>query len=92
MIAIQMPDDLDKAYQLDLFHEELGDGTTPLNAAPASRQVYHSPPMVQPPLVCASIASRVDRTAQSLIRLAIIKDNWTALQNYRRAKGLLFYA
>jgi hypothetical protein len=83
MVAIQMPDDLDKSYQLDLFHEELGDGTTPLNAAHASRRVYHPPPMVQSQLVCASVASRVDRPAQSLIRLVVIKDKWTPLWNYR---------
>lgn len=29
LVAIQMPENLDKAYQLALLHEELGDGSTP---------------------------------------------------------------
>jgi hypothetical protein len=40
MVAIQMPEDLDKAYQLALLHEELGDGCMPLNSSVHDRRPH----------------------------------------------------
>jgi hypothetical protein len=87
MVAIQMQEDLDRAFQLALMHEELGDGTIPLNAAIVPRQVYHPPAVVHQPIMPTAL---VLHPAATMARPTAIEDKWTSLCNYKKAKGLCF--
>jgi hypothetical protein len=84
MVPIQMPEDLYKAYQLALLHEELGDGNTQLNTPAPGRRSYG-------PAVAHHVPARhVDREAPMHQKHPVTEDKWTALQNYRKAKGVCF--
>jgi hypothetical protein len=86
MVAIQMPEDLDKAYQLALLHEELGDGYTPLNAQNTVKRASfpgynNSPPQVN---------RTVDKVHTVASKSSMVDDRWAALRNFRKAKGLCY--
>jgi hypothetical protein len=83
MVAIQLPENLEIAYQLALLHEELGDGSTPFNIDLAPRR-YAAP--ISP---AAPVRVLVERAPAPLPRQAV-DDKWVALHTYRRAKGLCY--
>jgi hypothetical protein len=87
LVAIQLPQDLETAYNIALVHEEVGDGLTPLNSVQAAprRSISSS----QFP------ARELDdhRGLESVKPAESVKhpeDKLTALRNYRRAKNLCF--
>uniref|UniRef100_A0ACD5VUE0 Uncharacterized protein n=1 Tax=Avena sativa TaxID=4498 RepID=A0ACD5VUE0_AVESA len=91
MVAILLPEDLDEAYQLALLHEELGDGSTPINQQFQNtvRRPY-VPVAQQQNLPIPQAAPKLDRAPMQPIRPAAVEDKWSAFRNYRRAKGLCF--
>ena len=71
MVAIQLPSDLDTAYQLALLHEELGDGSTPFNSTALPKKTYgaYAPPVK--PATADKIPPAVNKQAG--------EDKWVAL-------------
>jgi hypothetical protein len=96
LVAIQQPADLDAAYTMALFYEELGDGCTPWNIVPtpvqSSRCTFSaSLPALLPPQPPAKwVSSTVEERKQTDPGRFSVDDKWSSLRAYRRSKGLCF--
>ena len=87
LVAVQLPKDLETAYNIALVQEEVGEGLNPFlfnnTAARRTLSLPHTPAR-QPE------DSRSTDTSKSSGFSRSSEDKFTALKNYRRAKGLCF--
>jgi hypothetical protein len=94
-VAIQQPQDLDKAIELALLFEELTEEPE-LVAAPSSPAYQSTIPRrapvipFQPPPKPAVPRLPEDRTAREPLKTISPDDKWHQLRNYRKSKGLCF--
>ena len=91
-VAIQMPDDLDKAYQLALLHEELGGGSNHCNSywVPSSTVLVRRGQALSLPPLPRSTPVKPVEDRRSTNTSKPVDDKWSALRAYRRSKGLCF--
>lgn len=87
LVAVQLPQDLETAYNIALVQGEVGDGLTTLNASVSVPRRTTASPHFHPG------HSDDRRSVESVKPVDSVKsseDKLIALRNYRRAKGLCF--
>jgi hypothetical protein len=89
VVAIQRPVDLDTAYLLASLQEEVGDGTTVLNAPPP-QQYQHRQQQYLPVPQKQSALPPIHAKDKQIQATSHAEDKLAALKAYRRAKGLCF--
>lgn len=87
LVAVQLPQDLETAYNIALVHEEVGDGITNLNAGSVH---YRRPATASHNQFRPSEDRRSTDAVKTSVSGTSSDDKLAALRAYRRAKGLCF--